>query len=129
MRYVVLPLLLLATPAVAADQFDLACQGTKWTQRGTAGEAHKFRLRVDLAANKWCEDDCKTVQALSSSSADKLTLTDEGTLNTRMEMSRVITLDRKTGAFVHNFTQIRPDESLFYVQATCKTEAFTPFPG
>ena len=129
MRYVVLPLLLLAgAPAFAADQFDLACQGTKWTKRGTAGDAYSFRARVDLAARKWCEGECKAVQNIVSSSDDKITFTDEGTLNTRMENSREVTLDRKKGAFIHNFMQVRPEEQILYIAATCKTEAFTPFP-
>lgn len=55
-------------------------------------------------------------------------LTDEGTLNTRMEMNREVTFDRKTGVFIHNFTQIRPEEQLLYIQANCKAEPFTPFP-
>lgn len=129
MRYIVLPLLLLASPAVAADQFDLACQGTKWTKRGAAGEAYSFRARVDVAAKKWCEGDCKTVQNLVSATDDKIVFTDEGTLNTRMEAAREVTLDRKKGAFIHNFAQIRPDEQILYIAATCKTEGFTPFPA
>ena len=85
--------------------------------------------RVDLAAGKWCEGECKAVQSLVSATDDKIVFTDEGTLNTRMEAAREVTFDRKKGAFIHNFAQVRPDEQLLYIAATCKTEGFTPFPA
>lgn len=129
MRYAAVPLLLLASsPAVAADQFDLACQGQRWTQRGGTASPYSFRLRVDLAAKKWCEGECKAVQTIVSADDDKLVFTDDSTNNTRMDMIRQVTLDRKTNAFVHHFSQYRPDDQLLYIQATCKPEAFTPFP-
>jgi hypothetical protein len=129
MRVVALLLLLAGTPAIAADQFDLACEGKKWTQRGTEGVDDRFRLRIDLAAKKWCEGDCKTVQNVFSVSDDKLVLTDDSTLNTRLEAFRLITVERKTGVFIHHYTQQRPEEQLLYIDAGCKTEAFTPFPA
>ena len=67
--------------------------------------------------------------AVFSNDGSKIVFTDEGTLNTRMEAAREVTFDRKKGAFIHNFAQVRPDEQLLYIAATCKTEGFTPFPA
>lgn len=130
MRCAVPLLILLAgSPAVAADQFDLACTGDKWTVQGGKSEPYVFRTRIDLAAQKWCEGDCKTVQSLYSATDDKLVLTDEGTLNSRMEMSRVVTFDRKAGNFHYLFVQTRPTDGYLEYWARCTTEAFTGFPG
>ena len=130
MRFAAFPLILLASsPALAADQFDLACQGKRWTQRGGEGAAHGFRVRVDLAKGQWCEGECKAGQPIVSADADKLVLTDDSTLNTRMEMIRQVTFDRKKSVFIHHFSQYRPDDQLLYVEATCKTEPFTPIPA
>ncbi len=121
--------LLAGSPALAADQFDLACKGDKWTVQGEPSAPYDFRVRVDLAAGKWCDGDCKAVQSLYSSSNDELVLTDEGTLNSRMEMSRVVTFDRKAGNFHSLFVQVRPTEGYLEYWAKCTTEAFTRFPG
>ena len=129
MRYLLPFLLLAASPAVAADQFDLACKGYKWTKLGGAGEDYVFRVRVDLAANKWCDNDCKSVQALVSATPDKLVLTDEGTLNSRMEVSREATFDRKSNDFHYKLLQSRPTEDYLEYQGKCTSETFTPFPG
>lgn len=124
-----IPLLLLAgSPAAAADQFDLACQGHKWTQRGGAGEAYSFRARVDIKAGKWCEGDCKTASSIVSATDDKLVLADEGTLNTRMEVERMVTFDRKASSFHSRYSQFRPSDEYLEYQGKCSAEPFTAIP-
>jgi len=130
MRFAIAFFMLLAgSPAIAADQFDLLCKGDKWTVQGGSGEIHNFRARIDLAAQKWCEGDCKTVQSIASVAADKLVLTDEGTLNSRMETSLVVTVDRKENVFHSLHVQVRPTDAYAEIWARCTTEAFTPFPS
>ncbi|GEM_PF-1646983 len=130
MRLAALPLLLVvAAPAFAADQFDLACQGTRTAQRGGTAEPASFRVHVDLAAQKWCEDACATVQSLVSATDDTLVFADDVTLNTRLDLVREVTFDRKTGAFSHHFSQFRPTDEYLGIKAQCTTEAFTPFPA
>ncbi len=126
----ILPLALAAgAPALAAeDQFDLACQGHKWTQRGGSGEDFAFRARIDLKAGKWCEGDCKATSAIASVSDDKLMLADEGTLNTRIEMERMVTYDRKANSFHYRYSQFRPTDEYLEYQGSCTAQPFTPFP-
>jgi hypothetical protein len=128
-RLVLASLLLAASPAMAADQFDLACKGYKWTQLGGTGQDYSFRVRLDLAAKKWCDGDCKTVSPIVSVAADRLVLLDEGTLNSRMEVAREATFDRKANSYHYKYLQTRPTDDYLEYQATCSTEAFTPFPG
>ncbi len=130
MRWV-LPLAMLAvgSPAFAADQFNLVCQGNKWVKRGGEPAPTTVRLRVDVAAKKWCQDECKTVSNMVAVEGDKLIFTDDSVVNTRMELIRHISFDRKTEFFIHNFSQVRPDEEILYISAVCDTEPFTPFPG
>ncbi|MBO9576117.1 MAG: hypothetical protein J7494_10300 [Sphingobium sp.] len=126
-----LPLILLAgSPAFAADQqFDLNCDGTKWTQRGGAGEPIKFRAHIDLAAKKWCEGDCKAVQTIASINDREIMLTDESTFNAKVDSIREVVFDREEMMFKHHYTQNKPAQQYMGIQATCKNEAFTPFPG
>lgn len=126
-----LPFLLLiaASPAVAADQFDLACKGYKWTKLGGSGEDYSFRVRIDLAAKKWCDGDCKAAQPITSVGDQEVVLTDDGTLNSRMEVAREATFDRKKNSFHYKMRQTRPTDQYLEYQADCKIEPFTPFPG
>ena len=129
MRLLLILVLLAGSPAFAADQFDLSCQGTKWTKKGGAGEDYNFRAHIDLAAKKWCDGDCKTVQNIVSVSEDEIVLTDDITYNAKVDMMREVTYDRKVNMFKHHFQQNKPDSQYMGIQATCKTETFTPFPG
>lgn len=56
MRWVIIALGLLASPAIAADQFDLVCTAKKDSER----------YRVDLAKGEWCFGECKMVQKIAS---------------------------------------------------------------
>lgn len=126
---VITPFLLLAgSPAFAADQFDLVCEGWKWTKMGGTAQEYDFRVRVDVAAKKWCDGDCKTASAIQSVADDKLVLLDDGTLNSRMEVAREATFDRKAGKYHYRMLQTRPTDDYLEYQGNCKTAAFTPIP-
>lgn len=67
MRIVALAVVLgVASPAVAADQFDLICSGPKASER----------YRVDLAKNEWCFGKCDLVQKIASVTSGLLSLHD-----------------------------------------------------
>ena len=127
-RLIVSFLLLAGSPAFAADQFDLVCEGWKWTKMGGTAQEYDFRVRVDLAAKKWCEGDCKAALPIQSIAADKLVLLDEGTLNSRMEVAREATFDRKANSYHYRLLQTRPTDDYLEYQANCKAAAFTPIP-
>jgi len=128
MRMLIFALLLSSAPAVAAEHYDLACQGTRLTQRGGTAEAYATRVRIDLTANKWCQDDCKEVRDITEVSADRIVLVDDLTYNTRTDFSNNITVDRKTGALRQLSSQDRPTTLYLKVEASCTEQPFTPFP-
>lgn len=128
MRYLVLLALCASTPAMAADQFDLACQGTRLARRDAPSEPYAFHVRVDLTANKWCMDTCERALEISEVNADKIVLTDDLIYNTRSDFSNNVYVDRKTNAFHQISSQDRPTVTYLKVDAACTVQPFTPLP-
>jgi hypothetical protein len=127
MRLLLPLILLVGSPAFAADQFDLACDGTKWIKQGTSGEPYKFRAHVDLAAKKWCNGDCKTVQDIDTISTHEIILTEDRTFNAKVDSTREVIFDREEKTFKDHFMQNKPTPQYLGVQANCTLETFTPF--
>ena len=125
-----LPLILLAgSPAFAADQFDIACEGTKWIKRNGTGEPIKIRAHIDLVSKKWCEGDCTAVKTIAAVNDREIILTDDITFNAKTDVMREVKFDREVLMFRHNYTQNKPTPEYMGIQATCKVETFTAFPG
>jgi len=122
-----LGLLLAGTPAFAADQFDLACDGYKWTKQGSTGEPYKFRAHIDLAAKKWCDGDCKTLQNIDSFTDHEIILTEDTIFNAKVDSTHEVTFDREEKMFKQHFMQNKPTPQYLGVQASCTIETFTPF--
>lgn len=129
MRRIALLIACLAAPALAADQFDLACRGSRLLKRDGAGEPYAFRVRVDLAARRWCLDDCRLVMDINTVEPDRIVFQDDLILNTREEATRDATLDRRTNAFRRILIIARPEESYSKVEATCTVQPFTALPA
>jgi hypothetical protein len=129
MRLVALTLAFAAQPALAADQFDLACQGTRIVQSGGPAAAYSFRVRVDTAAKQWCMETCERTLPIFGVAPDRLVLTDEGQLNTRIEINNEVAYDRKSGSFTQLLLQVRPEENYLKIAAKCTEAPFTPFPA
>ena len=128
MRMLMFFLLLSSAPALAAEHYDLACQGSRITQRSGPAEAYATRFRIDLTANKWCQDACEKVSDIAEVAADKIVLVDDLTYNSRTDFSNNITIDRKTGALRQLSSQDRPTTLYLKVEASCTEQPFTPFP-
>ena len=128
-RPLALLLLCVGAPALAAGQFDLACQGTQVVKEGGPPEATAFRVRVDLAGKLWCMDKCERALDIDDVTPDKITFQDDGVLNTRQEITREASLDRKSGKFHRFIFEIRPQTNYLKVEATCSEQPFTPFPS
>jgi hypothetical protein len=67
MRALLFLAVLVTTPAVAADQFDLSCVGGK---KGT-DHAH---YRIDLVRGEYCEADCGEVKKIQQITSGMITL-------------------------------------------------------
>lgn len=84
MRYAVLALAMLATPAAAADRFDLVCTADKAT----------VRYRVDIAKGEACSGSCDRIWKMGPSTSGQLRIIDRapafrGDLEERAVVNRV----------------------------------------
>jgi hypothetical protein len=129
MRLAALLLLFATQPALAADQFDLTCQGTRMTKADGPATRYSFRVRIDLGAKQWCMDACEHALPIANVTPAQITLTDEGQLNTRIEINNEVTLDRKTNAFHQLLLQVRPEENYLKINAACTVAPFTALPA
>jgi hypothetical protein len=110
-------LLLIATPAYAADQFDLVC----------SDKISTVRYRVDLQRGEWCFGECRDVQKFASVTSGTLTLSE-----------RVPTLpggprsynriSRQTGEWRWYNYDPRYPSSVMDRAGTCQPAEFSGFP-
>ncbi len=112
MRALVLCLALIATPAAAAEQFDLVCKS----------KAEVTRYRVDLAAREWCWEGCTNgTWRIADVTSSRIVFKDEKT-DTSVVSNFV---DRSSGRY-SRFNQSR--FGTFSSQGTCEVAPFSGFP-
>lgn len=128
MRLALLLMIFTSAPALAAEQYDLACQGARVSKEGGASEPVSFHVRVDLTGKKWCQDGCQRVLDIYELTADKVVLADDVTYNTRTDLQNNVTVDRKTNAYRQLAGQTRPETTYLKIEAACTEQPFTPFP-
>jgi len=99
-----------AAPAIAADQFDLACR---------VGNT-PIRYRIDLARGNACEGGCERIWEMGPSTAGEIRLKD--TTQNRDEIAQTVTINRQTGAWRHWIAGVGVEEGI------CEVAAFSGFP-
>jgi hypothetical protein len=126
MRSLIIAAALVATPAAAAtEQFDLVCNGkTRESSIGRWKAAPETRYRIDLAANRWCQGDCKQPEKIYEVSETKLTLKWIKEDTPRSRALIFIKIDRSTGAWENYWS------SSFFSETAgqCEVAPFTEFP-
>src|SRR4051812_1137390 len=95
MRMASLIIAIILTPstlgaAPASNKFDLECTDTVQTA-GNRVAPYMAHYRIDLAAKKWCEAECRTLKSLASVQTSYITL--EGEPNSEFWHS----IDREKG--------------------------------
>ena len=124
-----------SSPAFAQQQqFDLVCSGeqTSTTFDGEKVEPYSTRLRIDLAEERWCENECKAIHDLASVQPTQITLketSDDGIDESSFMLHFV---DRETGEH-HLSTAARyrafPRLTVsIKMKGTCSPEPFSGFP-
>lgn len=91
--------MLIATAAIASA-FNLVCSGTYTSDSLALGhreEPYSFVYRFDLAANKWCDGECKAVHDIIRVQPTRIILADEDIDGLRESRSRHEIIDRETG--------------------------------
>lgn len=124
MKVVILFLGLLSAPAVAADQFDLVCEG-KLTYSPDKPVKFRTRYRVDLSAMAWCTDDCQEIHKIVEVQPGKIVLKrEEATLRSSYRGERVV--DRLSGKLSADFST---STSSLREEAMCTTDGFSGMPS
>lgn len=121
-------LMLAATPAVAADQFDLVCEGTRQLGVNEPVKPLKYGLRIDLSKRQWCWDHCEEVYPIQEVREDRIILRDvvQDTLRKRITDRNII--NRQTGDHNVILIETRPYQSFLETIGSCEPVAFTGFP-
>lgn len=105
---------LMATPALAADQFDLVCERGKST----------VRYRVDLAKGEACSDSCDRVWKMGPATSGELKLVDRRPAY-RGDLEEVATVNRATGEYRYFMSMAGRSDSN---TGTCEPATFSGFP-
>lgn len=121
MKTLPLSLALLATPAAAADQFDLVCRGSEADPRGIE-KTYGARFRVDLSAMKYCEDVCSERTKIAKVNENYIIFSD---LNDPALGRVYMSVDRRTGE-LDGEASVGP--ARFVTKATCERREFSGFP-
>lgn len=128
MRSLLLSLALIATPATAADQFDLVCKGTIKESYQGRERPIEVRYRVDLAAGTYCWWQCKTIATIKAVEPGRLVFQLVGpTLPRQTRITE--TVDRTTGAWIDERDNGDPWEGYSSSKGTCEPAPFSGFPA
>lgn len=120
--------LTVGSPALAAEQFDLGCEGVAASAVSDKYRpAISARYRVDLTANEWCVGDCSSVLKIASVTSGTLTLSaNEPTFARGGGNSTEI--NRMTGEWRQTIYRLRRSGGGFTINVTGKCELL-PFSG
>lgn len=120
MRALILALCAVATPAAAAEQFDLVCEGREQLRPLGKWQPLKLRITVDTTAKGWCVDECSTVLPIASVEAGKIVLTRSDPADRSLYTLR--TIDRISGRYDSLWNGERQE-------ATCTAAPFSGLPS
>lgn len=117
MRALVIALALIATPAAAAERFDLVCKGKKNTVE---------HYRIDLDRGEWCSDKCEMIQKISSVTSGLIVLAEHqpGYPGDRTSYNRI---NRVTGEWEWFHRDPRFVETQD-IKGSCEVAPFSGFP-
>lgn len=114
-------LALASSPASAAEQFDLHCEGTAQVGRKPA-ERWSERYRIDLASGRWCFGSCPKVNGIARFDAGEIVLTDRDDRPSGRWVEK-LTISRSTGRLKQSILRLE-----YEVDAECEPAPFTDIP-
>lgn len=120
-----------STQAQTPTAFNLTCSGTLRTQtiEGIREEPYRTVYRIDLARNKYCEEDCRALHDIANvgPTAIQLEESDVDTPRRRSHTSNLI--NRETGEHrAMGASGLRESIIILNWQGTCERSDFTGFP-
>jgi hypothetical protein len=112
----------IASPAAAADQFDLVCSGRD------RRDIENQRYRVDLVRKEYCSGDCQEVRPIAEVTSGMITLTRHDPSPPDQERS-YNQINRTTGEWNWYWSNIRVSLRTQDVKGSCQPAAFSGFPA
>lgn len=118
-----------ASPAMAADQFDLSCKTISSSGYDKSPPPPEVQLTIDLSRMEYCEDGCSNILKIKSVMTDKIILrsyrnTERGLI---IDVSAIV--DRVLGVYRYEFSQIYPYPKTKVHTAECQLKPFSGFPN
>lgn len=132
MRAVLIAATMSVLPAVAlgqsGQQFDLVCTGTQTTidAGGSRAERQTQRYRIDLAARRWCQEDCKAALKIQEVTPDEITLVD-GEMSKTLQGHHRLAISR-TSAEVVDEVSMRALNLTMTFNGSCSKKPFSGHP-
>lgn len=118
----------IASPAFAANQFDLVCKGKEQKQTGVPATAWSERFRIDLDAKRWCRGACKSAAEIGSITADEIVLSDSrATIGGPGDVET--TLSRTNGAIKEYVMMGWSGSAASLAEGKCTRDSFSGLPG
>ena len=113
------------------DAFDLICSGTMTIGRSKGLKATtfatKWRVHVDLARDRYCIDECKTVDPIRRVDENMIVFDDH---KDYAGFSNYAAVNRRTGEYSsRDFFPIDIGPKVFEHKGSCSRADFTPFPA
>ena len=115
MRSIALALLFVASPAFAADQFDLVC----------TGKSIAAHYRIDLARGEACDGACDRIWKMGDATSSELRIVDLPS-RFRDEVAERSIVNRQTGAW-HYYLSASGEPDGY--EGHCEPAPFTGFPA
>lgn len=124
--------LLAASPAFAADQFDLECIGTMTEtveQEQILKVGEQVNLIIDIKSGQYCYKPCQKVLPIEDVFADRIILREYTAIEPGIRIDFLAKIDRKTGEYTYISDTTRPSRRNKTTVAACSLKPFTGFPA
>jgi len=127
-----LVLALAASPAMAADQFDLECVGTT-TETIENEQRSKVSaivdLIIDIKSGQYCYKPCEKVLPIKEVFADRIVLRAYSASEPGVRIDFLAKIDRKTGQYTYIADTLLPTRRNKTTAGMCSIKPFTGFPS
>lgn len=123
-------LVLMLTAGQSPQQFDLNCTQPPPSRYASFAEPANLRIRVDLAANRWCQADCKVLRNIAEVQPGMIFFERESLEEKAHGLGTYRSVDRTNGEYLFSsrFRTIGSRIHLVTEAAVCSLESFSGFP-
>lgn len=118
----------IATPAAAADQFDLVCTGMNKDTSLASRKPIAKHYRVDLTSGRWCQDNCSATEPIASVAQDKIIFRSQAKQYARDTLI-IEEVNRVNGEWTDVIFGAPPNGNYWNTSGKCEPAQFSGFPA